>query len=112
MSADIPWDTATRARLMSGHGNAMLVADSIYSACRLFEMFERTELKGKCAIITSYVPSTAEIKGEATGEGQTEKLHQYEIYRRMLATHFNEPEETADRKSTRLNSSHVAISYA
>jgi len=96
--ADILWDMATRDRLMSGHGNAMLVADSIYSACRLFEMFERTELKGKCAIITSYVPSTAEIKGEATGEGQTEKLHQYEIYRRMLATHFNEPEETAVHK--------------
>ena len=93
--SDILWDMATRDRLMSGHGNAMLVAGSIYSACRLFEMFEKTELKGKCAIVTSYVPSTADIKGEATGEGETEKLHQYEIYRRMLAEHFNEPEDTA-----------------
>lgn len=97
--SDILWDMATRDRLMSGHGNAMLVAGSIYSACRLFEMFEKTELKGKCAIVTSYVPSTADIKGEATGEGETEKLHQYEIYRRMLAEHFKEPEETAVHKA-------------
>jgi len=96
--ADILWDMATRDRLMSGHGNAMLVAGSIYSACRLFEMFQRTDLKGKCAIVTSYVPSTADIKGESTGEGETEKLHQYEIYRRMLAEHFDEPEDTAMHK--------------
>lgn len=96
--SDILWDMATRDRLMSGHGNAMLVAGSIYSACRLFEMFQATELKGKCAIVTSYVPSTADIKGEATGEGETEKLHQYEIYRRMLAEHFDEPEDTAVHK--------------
>ncbi|MCF8111658.1 MAG: type I restriction endonuclease subunit R [Desulfobacteraceae bacterium] len=97
--SDILWDMSTRDRLMSGYGNAMLVAGSIYSACRLFEMFQQTELKGKCAIITSYVPSTAEIKGETTGEGETEKLHQYEIYRRMLAEHFNEPEDTAMYKA-------------
>ncbi|MCG5531464.1 type I restriction endonuclease subunit R [Halorhodospira halochloris] len=96
--SDILWDMATRDRLMSGHGNAMLVAGSIYSACRLFEMFEKTELKGKCAVVTSYVPSTADIKGEATGEGETEKLHQYAIYRRMLAEYFNEPEDTAVNK--------------
>lgn len=96
--SDILWDMATRDRLMSGHGNAMLVAGNIYSACRLFEMFEKTELKGKCAIVTSYVPSTTDIKGEATGEGETEKLHQYEIYRRMLAEHFKESEDTAVNK--------------
>ena len=99
--SDVLWDMATRDRLMSGHGNAMLVAGSIYSACRIFEMFQATELKGKCAIVTSYVPSTADIKGEATGEGETEKLHQYEIYRKMLAQHFNEPEETAGHKVER-----------
>lgn len=96
--SDILWDMATRDRLMSGHGNAMLVAGSIYSACRLYEMFERTELKGKCAIVTSYMPSTADIKGEATGEGETEKLNQYAIYRRMLAEHFNEPADSAVNK--------------
>ncbi|WP_019589393.1 MULTISPECIES: type I restriction endonuclease subunit R [unclassified Thioalkalivibrio] len=93
--ADILWDMATRDRLVSGHGNAMLVAGSIYSACRLYEMFQSTELKGKCAIVTSYAPSTADIKGESTGEGETEKLHQYEIYRQMLAAHFDESPESA-----------------
>ena len=39
--ADILLDMQTRDRLMSGHGNALLVSGSIYSACRLFEMFQR-----------------------------------------------------------------------
>jgi len=93
--ADILLDMETRDRLMSGHGNAILVSGSIYSACRLFEMFEHTDLAGKCAIVTSYKPSPADIKGEETGEGLTEKLRQYDIYRKMLAAHFNEPEDTA-----------------
>lgn len=92
---DILFDMATRDRLMSGHGNALLVSDSIYSACRFFEMFQQTDLEGKCAIITSYEPAPADIKGEETGEGKTEKLRRYDIYRKMLAAHFNEPEDTA-----------------
>lgn len=96
--ADILLDMETRDRLQSGHGNAMLVSSSIYSACRLFEMFQRTDLAGKCAIVTSYRPTPAGIKGEESGEGLTEKLRQYEIYRKMLAAHFDEPEETAVNK--------------
>jgi len=93
--ADVLMDFETRDRLKSGRGNAMLVSGSIYSACRFFEMFQQTDLAGKCAIITSYAPSPADIKGEETGEGLTEKLRQYDIYRKMLAAHFSEPEETA-----------------
>jgi type I restriction enzyme R subunit len=93
--ADILLDMETRDRLKSGHGNALLVSGSIYSACRFFEMFQKTDLAGKCAIITSYKPSPSDIKGEDSGEGMTEKLRQYDIYRKMLAAHFNEPEETA-----------------
>ncbi len=96
--ADILLDMETRDRLQSGRGNAMLVSGSIYSACRFYEMFQRTDLAGKCAIITSYKPSHADIKGEETGEGLTEKLRQYEIYREMLADHFNEPQATAMHK--------------
>jgi len=96
--ADIQWDMATRDRLLSGRGNAMLIAGSIYSACRLYEMFQKTELQGRCAVVTSYVPSTAAIKDEVTGEGETEKLHQYEIYRQMLAAHFDEPADEAINK--------------
>jgi type I restriction enzyme, R subunit len=93
--ADILMDMATRDRLRSGHGNALLVSGSIYSACRFFEMFQQTDLAGKCAIVTSYRPSPADIKGEESGEGLTERLRQYDVYRQMLAAHFNEPEDTA-----------------
>jgi type I restriction enzyme R subunit len=91
--ADILLDMETRDRLKSGHGNALLVSGSIYSACRFFEMFQQTDLAGKCAIVTSYRPSPADIKGEESGEGLPEKLRQYEIYRKMLAAHFDEPIE-------------------
>jgi len=93
--ADILFDMETRDRLMSGHGNALLVSSSIYQACKLYEMFARTHLAGKCAIITSYKPSPADIKGEESGEGLTEKLDQYAIYRRMLADFFGVPEDQA-----------------
>ena len=96
--ADILLDMETRDRLKSGRGNAILVSSSIYSACRLYEMFQQTDLVGHCAIVTSYKPSPADIKGEETGEGLTEKLRQYSIYRRMLGEHFNEPEDTAMHK--------------
>src|SRR5690606_7656974 len=56
------------------------------------------DLKGKCAIVTSYVPSIANIKGEESGEGVTEKQDKYEIYRQMLADWFNEAPEIAINK--------------
>ena len=99
--ADIMLDMAVRDRLKSGRGNAMLVTDSIYSACRIFEMFQKTDLAGKCAVVTSYRPAPGDIKGEEAGEGRTEKLSQYDIYRKMLAAHFNEPEDTAMHKTER-----------
>ena len=99
--ADIQFDMETRDRLKSGRGNAILVSGSIYSASRFFDLFQQTELAGKCAIVTSYKPAPADIKGEETGEGLTEKLLQYDAYRKMLAAHFNEPEETAMHKVER-----------
>ena len=96
--ADILFDMETRDRLKSGRGNALLVSRSIYSACRLFDIFQRTDLAGKCAIITSYKPAVSDIKGEESGEGLTEKLRQYDIYRKMLAAHFNAPEDVAMHK--------------
>ena len=96
--ADIMMDMATRDRLKSGHGNALLVSGSIYSACRFFEMFQQLDLDGRCAIVTSYRPQLSDIKGEETGAGLTEKLLQYGVYRHMLAAHFNEPEDKAMHK--------------
>ena len=82
--ADILMDMETKDRLQSGRGNAMLVTSSVYEACKCYELFEHSELAGKCAIVTSYAPSPADIKGEETGEGLTERLRKYEIYNRML----------------------------
>lgn len=92
---DILMDMETRPRLLDGRGNAMLVCASIYQACKVYELFSKTPLAGKCAIITSYKPSPADIKLEESGEGLTERLRQYEIYRKMLADFFEEPAETA-----------------
>ena len=93
--ADIVLDMDTRDRLKSGRGNAMLVANSIYSACRFYDLFQETELKGKCAIVTSYRPTVGSIATEETGEGLTDRQQEYNTYRSMLATHFDEPEATA-----------------
>lgn len=98
---DIALDMQIRDRLRSGRGNAMLVSDSIYQACRLYEKFQGTELRGKCAVVTSYRPSPSDTRGEDAGEGLTERLQRYEIYRKMLAEHFNEPEDTAMNKAER-----------
>jgi len=98
---DILLDMETRPRLVNGRGNAMLVCDSITAACRVYEMLEDTPLKGRCAIVTSYKPSPADIKGEESGEGATERLLQHKVYRRMLADYFQEPEETAIHKVER-----------
>ncbi|MYK89112.1 MAG: type I restriction endonuclease subunit R, partial [Acidobacteria bacterium] len=96
---DILLDMETRDRLKSGRGNALLVSESMYAACRFFQRFSETHLKGRCAIVTSYQPAARDIAGEETGEGPTEKLLKYEVYRRMLADHFGEPEDTAMHKA-------------
>ena len=92
--ADILMDMATKDRLMSGKGNALLVSGSIYQACKFYELFTSHGFD-TCAIITSYIPSVASIKGEESGEGATEKLRQYDIYRKMLGNWFNEAPDTS-----------------
>ena len=87
--ADVMMDMATRPRLMSDRGNAILVASSIYEACLYFEIFSKTPLKGKCGIVTSYEPVLGDIKGEETGEGETLPVQQFNIYRQMLAEWFS-----------------------
>jgi len=96
--ADILLDMETRDRLKSGRGNALLVSGSIYQACKFYELFDKTELAGKCAIVTSYRPNPADLKGEESGEGLTEKLRQYGIYQKMLADWFHDaPEKAVNR---------------
>ncbi|MFF5498945.1 type I restriction endonuclease subunit R [Streptomyces aquilus] len=92
---DILLDMEIKPRLSDGRGNAILVSSSIYQACKFYELFTQAGFKGKCAIITSYTPQASDISKEDSGHGATERLRQYEIYRQMLADHFNEPADKA-----------------
>ncbi|MFT3942229.1 MAG: type I restriction endonuclease subunit R [Ancrocorticia sp.] len=86
---DILLDMETEPRLVNGRGNAMLVGDSIYQACKFYEMFVNAGFKDRVAIVTSYVPNPGDISKEDSGAGATEKLRQYEIYRQMLSDFFD-----------------------
>ncbi|MDY0215221.1 MAG: HsdR family type I site-specific deoxyribonuclease [Bacilli bacterium] len=81
---DISFDMEKYPRLSLGKGNAILVASSIYDACRYYELFQRTELKDKCAIVTSFTGSEGEIRTGDSGEGETENIFKYNVYRQML----------------------------
>jgi type I restriction enzyme R subunit len=97
---DILLDMDTKPRLMDGRGNAMLVGSSIYQACKLYELFSQAGFKGKCAIVTSYEPQVGDIAKEDSGEGATERLRQYDIYRQMLAdTSTSHPIKRSERSS-------------
>lgn len=96
--ADILIDMETKPRLMDGRGNAMLVGSSIYQACKFYDLFVAAGFQGKCAIVTSYEPNITEISKEDAGAGKTEKLAQYDTYRRMLADYFDEDEDSAMKR--------------
>ena len=97
--SDILLDMETKEHLANEGGNAMLVSDSIYNACKFYELFDKTDLARKCAIITSYKPSPQGIKDEESGEGSTEKIHKHNIYQKMLADFFGQSEEQAVKRA-------------
>lgn len=82
---DITFDFSTKPRLSDGKGNAILVAKSIFEACRYFELFQNTPFKGKCAVVTSYNPQTKDITLEETGANtETDKQRTYNVYTKLL----------------------------
>jgi len=84
IAIDIQFDFETKPRLMDGNGNAMLVADDIYSACKFYEIFQSIGFK-KCAIITSYEPQAGDLRTDTVSdEEETETFEKYEIYSKML----------------------------
>ena len=81
---DIVFDMETKDRLMDNRGNAILVASSIYEACKYYKLFIDNGFT-KCAIVTSYSGNISEIKGEETGEARkTENQFKYVVYNKML----------------------------
>ena len=80
---DIIFDFEKIPRLEQGTGTAMLVASSIYEACRYWEIFKAKGFD-KCAIISSYSPYITDIKGEEDGEFTiSDKQKIYDIYDKM-----------------------------
>lgn len=82
---DIILDFNTKPRLFSKHGNAILVASSIFEACRYYELFQKTELADKCALITSYRPHAQDVTKEEIGaNSETDKRFIFNIYTKLL----------------------------
>lgn len=98
IARDILYDMEMKERLYSGKGNAMLVAAGIPEACRYYRIF-REKLGEQCAIVTSYEPNTSDIKGEESGEGETQNIMMYDVYTEMLSNWFKEPVESAKNKA-------------
>lgn len=92
---DILLDMETMPRLMDRRGNAILVSESVYQACKFYEMFVQAGYRNKVAIVTSYQPRSGEISKEDSGEGDNEEIRKFDIYRSMLADHFGIPADQA-----------------
>src|SRR5215831_9174491 len=83
--SDMIFDFSVKPRLSSERGNAMLVASSIYEACKYYTLFQKTPFKGKCALVTSYNPQAQDITREDTGANtETDKEFIYNTYTELL----------------------------
>jgi type I restriction enzyme R subunit len=83
--SDIVFDFSVKPRLSSERGNAILVASSIYEACKYFALFQKTPFRGKCALVTSYNPNAQDITKEETGANtDTDRQFIYNTYTELL----------------------------
>ncbi|MFA5914913.1 MAG: type I restriction enzyme endonuclease domain-containing protein, partial [Burkholderiales bacterium] len=83
--SDIIFDFSVKPRLSSERGNAILVASSIYEACKYFTLFQKTPFKGRCAVVTSYNPLARDVTLEETGaNSETDKQFIYNTYTELL----------------------------
>ena len=83
--SDIVFDFSVKPRLSSERGNAILVASSIYEASKYFTLFQKTPVKGKCAVVTSYNPLATDVTLEETGANtETDKQFIYNTYTELL----------------------------
>jgi type I restriction enzyme, R subunit len=94
---DIVFDFNTKPRLITKNGNAILVTSSIYESCKYYELFQNTELAGRCAVITSYSQSYRNIVMEDTGENtETDKEFVERIYESILVGYQTDNETYVD----------------
>ena len=99
IAADIIFDMAEKPRLSHDRGNAILVAGSIYEACRYWEIFQSKGFT-KCAVVTSYEPTERSVRTSSSDTSQqSEEEYKKEIYERMLNGQTPENFEDAAKKS-------------
>lgn len=95
IAADICLDYATKPRLSTSQGTAILVAGSIYEAFRFYEIFtNRIDLKGKCAVVSSFEPDKGAVRTAGSDAMQNEDYFKYEVSRRMLNDFGFNPDKT------------------
>ena len=83
--SDIIYDFAVKPRLSSERGNALLVASSIYEACKYFTLFQKTPFRSRCAVVTSYDPQARDVTLEEVGANtETDKQFIYNTYSELL----------------------------
>jgi len=83
--SDVLFDFSVKPRLSSERGNAILVASSIYEACKYFTLFQKTPFRGRCAVVTSYNPLARDVTLEETGANtETDKQFIYNTYTELL----------------------------
>lgn len=96
ISNDIIFDFSIKPRLANDMGNAILVADSVYSACKYYEIFSNKNFK-KCAIITSYIPNKSDLRTESVDDdSDTEAFEKYKVYLNMIGINPDGHVDTED----------------
>ena len=95
---DIIFDFETSPRLKGGNGNALLVAGSVYAACKYYEIFVSKGFR-KCAIISSYTPQPGDLRTDTVSdEEETETFEKYETYLRMIGIEQGEDKKQVVKK--------------
>lgn len=95
---DIIFDFETKARLMDGAGNAILVAGSVYAACKYYEIFQSKGFR-KCAIISSYIPQPGDLRTDTVSDDEdTETFEKYSTYLHMIGVNPDEDKSNIARK--------------
>ncbi len=98
IACDIIFDFEKDSRLAEGRGNAMLVADSIFTACRFYEIFQSMGFK-KCAIISSYTPNPGDLRTDTVSlDNDTQTFRKYQIYLKMIGVEVGEDTTRIDKK--------------
>lgn len=87
IAADIIFDMSDsvgKPRLATDRGTAMLVADSIYEACKYWEIFQSQNFT-RCAVVTSYEPTAANVRTATSDPSKaSEEEYKKKTYERML----------------------------